>query len=105
MTGVQTCALPILFIGSFNLDPRSAKLNTEIGVVLDSPNLAKAIHDTLDQNIDAYSYELSLTPEQKIQWTRQTSNLHKVYPHEPNMKWWQKIGLKLISWLPIEGMM
>ncbi|WP_442862812.1 phospholipase D-like domain-containing protein [Acinetobacter sp. ME22] len=94
-----------VFIGSFNLDPRSAKLNTEIGVVLDSPNLAKAIHDTLDQNIDAYSYELSLTPEQKIQWTRQTSNFHKVYPHEPNMKWWQKIGLKLISWLPIEGMM
>ncbi|MHA3099130.1 phospholipase D-like domain-containing protein [Acinetobacter brisouii] len=94
-----------VFIGSFNLDPRSAKLNTEIGVVLDSPSLAKAIHDTMDQNLGLYSYTLSLTPQQQIHWERNTQYFRKVYPHEPDMKWWQKIGLKLISWLPIEGMM
>ena len=26
-----------MFVGSFNLDPRSARLNTEMGVMLDSP--------------------------------------------------------------------
>ncbi|WP_111896185.1 phospholipase D family protein [Acinetobacter sp. MB5] len=94
-----------VFIGSFNLDPRSSKLNTEIGVVLDSPSLAKTIYDTMNQNLDAFSYSLSLTPENQIKWTLQTPTIHKVYPHEPHMRWWQNIGLKFISWLPIEGMM
>jgi putative cardiolipin synthase len=94
-----------VFIGSFNLDPRSSKINTEIGVVLDSPSLAKTIYDTMNKNLDAYSYSLSLTPNNQIKWTLNTPTLHKIYPHEPHMNWWQKVGLKLISWLPIEGMM
>ncbi|MEB3768381.1 phospholipase D family protein [Acinetobacter sp. MD2] len=94
-----------VFIGSFNLDPRSAKLNTEIGVLLDSPSLATAIHTTMNHEIDNYSYQLQLSPEQKIQWLRETPTMQKVYPSEPKMKWWQKAGLRFISWLPIEGMM
>ena len=31
-----------VFIGSFNLDPRSTALNTEIGVMIDSPEIASA---------------------------------------------------------------
>ena len=94
-----------VFIGSFNLDPRSSHLNTEIGVLLDSPTLAQSIHDTMNHNIDHYSYELSLTPEQKIAWTRQNNGKTKIYVHEPGMSWWQKSGLTFISWLPLEGMM
>lgn len=40
-----------VFIGSFNFDPRSAYLNTEIGVLLNSPPLAQAVHNTMDQNL------------------------------------------------------
>jgi putative cardiolipin synthase len=29
-----------IFVGSFNFDPRSAGLNTEMGVVVESPRLA-----------------------------------------------------------------
>ncbi|MFT4020209.1 MAG: phospholipase D family protein [Acinetobacter sp.] len=94
-----------VFIGSFNLDPRSAKLNTEIGVLLDSPNLAQAIHTAMDRSINSYSYELMLNPEQKINWMLKQPTIQKVYKQEPKMKWWQKAGLKIISWLPIEGMM
>lgn len=94
-----------VFIGSFNLDPRSAKLNTEIGVLLNSSSLATAIHTTMNHDIDNYSYQLKLTPEQKIQWIRETPQFQKVYKKEPRMQWWQKAGLQFISWLPIEGMM
>ncbi len=94
-----------VFIGSFNLDPRSAKLNTEIGVLLNSTSLATAIHTTMNHDIDKYSYQLQLTPEQKIQWIRETPQFQKIYQQEPKMKWWQKAGLQFVSWLPIEGMM
>lgn len=94
-----------VFIGSFNLDPRSAKLNTEIGVLLNSTSLATAIHTTMNHDIDKYSYQLQLTPEQKIQWLRETPQFQQIYQQEPRMKWWQKAGLQFVSWLPIEGMM
>ena len=40
-----------IFIGSFNLDPRSARLNTEVGVVLDSPTLATQLSGAFDRSI------------------------------------------------------
>ena len=94
-----------VFIGSFNFDPRSAYLNTEIGVLLDSPPLAQAVHATMDQNLSKYAYKLVLNANKKITWQRQTPQGPVVYTKEPRMKWWQKAGVKVLSWLPIEGFM
>ncbi|MBF7689075.1 phospholipase D family protein [Acinetobacter sp. EC24] len=94
-----------VFIGSFNLDPRSAKLNAEIGVLLYSQPLAQEIHQTLSKDINSYSYKLTLTPDQKITWITDTPQGQINYLSEPSMQWWQKGGLKMISWLPIEGLM
>ena len=95
-----------VFIGSFNFDPRSAYLNTEIGVLLDSPNLARAVHQTMDQNLSKYAYKLVLDANNKINWKikRQDGSI-KTYLKEPKMKWWQKAGVKVSSWLPLEGFM
>ena len=95
-----------VFIGSFNFDPRSAYLNTEIGVLLDSPNLAKSVHQTMDQNLSKYAYKLALNANNKINWKiKRHDGSTKPYLKEPKMKWWQKAGIKVISWLPIEGFM
>ena len=94
-----------VFIGSFNFDPRSANLNTEIGVILNSKNLANAVHRTMDGNLEKYAYKLVLDPNQKINWLHQTPEGTKTLTEEPKMKWWQRAGIKMISWLPIEGFM
>lgn len=95
-----------VFIGSFNFDPRSAYLNTEIGVLLNSPSLARAVHYTMDENLSKYAYKLVLNADQNINWKIKLSNGNiRTYTHEPKMKWWQKAGMKLISWLPVEGFM
>lgn len=94
-----------VFIGSFNFDPRSAYLNTEIGVLLNSPTLARSVHSTMDQNLSKYAYKLVLNAENKITWQRQTPQGPVIYTKEPRMKWWQRAGMKVISWLPIEGFM
>ncbi|WP_416202456.1 phospholipase D family protein [Acinetobacter sp. ANC 3832] len=94
-----------VFIGSFNFDPRSANLNTEIGVIINSPPLATAVHKTMDANLKNYAYKLVLTSEQKINWQRETPKGTVTLTKEPKMKWWQKAGVKFISWLPIEGFM
>lgn len=94
-----------VFIGSFNFDPRSAYLNTEIGVVLNSPPLANKIHETIDTHINRYAYKLVLDENGKIKWQLQTETETITYEKEPKMKWWQKAGMKIISWLPLEGFM
>nr|WP_298891976.1 phospholipase D family protein [uncultured Acinetobacter sp.] len=95
-----------VFIGSFNFDPRSAHLNTEIGVILESPELATSIHQGLDQNIMNYAYKVTLNDQGKLEWQKKTENDQRItYKKEPQMSWWEKLGLKLISFLPIEGQM
>ncbi len=63
-----------VFIGSFNFDPRSAYLNTEIGVLPNSPRLAKAVHYTMDENLSKYAYKLVLNADQQINWKIKLSN-------------------------------
>ena len=94
-----------VFIGSFNFDPRSSYLNTEIGVLLNSPKLAHTIHTTMNQHLNQYAYKLILDANKKIHWQHQTPKGTIIYRKEPQMKWWQKVGLKIVSWLPAEGMM
>jgi len=95
-----------VFIGSFNFDPRSAYLNTEIGVLLNSPNLARAVHETMDKNLSKYAYKLVLDANQNINWKiRNAKGETKTFKKEPGMKWYQKASIKFLSILPIEGFM
>ena len=61
-----------LFIGSVNMDPRSAALNTEFGLLIDSPPLAKEAHDFLQQLKDHASYQVKLKPGSRfeLEWWR-----------------------------------
>jgi len=50
-----------VWIGSFNLDPRSWKINTEIGVMIDSPEIARQVAEYMDEGVSAGSaYHLTL---------------------------------------------
>ena len=40
-----------LYIGTFNLDPRSANLNTEVGVMIDNRQLASAVEAQIEQDM------------------------------------------------------
>lgn len=41
-----------VFIGTFNLDPRSANLNTEVGLLVDSKELAQQLTESIERDID-----------------------------------------------------
>ena len=40
-----------IFIGTFNLDPRSANLNTEVGVLVDSPTLGQQLTASIERDM------------------------------------------------------
>ena len=42
----------LIFIGTFNLDPRSANLNTEVGILVNSTTLARQLKENIERDID-----------------------------------------------------
>ena len=93
------------FVGSFNFDPRSMHLNTEMGLMIDSPALAQQVSHSFDQYIPTRAYQLSLTPEQHLRWHSGVGNPPPIYETEPQTKWYQRWSLWFLGLLPIEWLL
>ena len=96
----------MLFIGSFNFDPRSYGQNTEIGLIFHSPQLAGMLGEYFDETIlgKAYKLELVTTKEgnEVLKWLEQDGNRQIVHYREPEASLWRWLFARLASILPIE---
>ena len=83
-----------LFIGSFNFDPRSARLNTELGFVIESVPLASALADGLADRLPTVAYRLRLH-EGALQWEeRGAEGVTAYYRKDPHAS----LCLRLQAW-------
>jgi putative cardiolipin synthase len=90
-----------VFIGSFNFDPRSVFWNTEVGVLVDSPELAGQVRQlALEGMAPAMSYQARLE-NGEIVWQTEDDGRQHTLRKEPGSKWrrlkaWlsDKIGLE-----------
>lgn len=88
----------LLFVGSMNLDPRSATINTELGAVIESPELARELLRVID--IDrlqsAYRVRLAATGD-RCEWLSiEEDNSLMVLTEEPDSSAWQRVKLWLL---------
>ncbi|WP_051303267.1 phospholipase D family protein [Psychromonas aquimarina] len=90
------------FIGSLNLDPRSFNENTEIGVVIDSRELADDIAANFDDNVHKIAFELSLQDDQLV-WIKLRGNRKTSYYNEPYSSWWDRFVIGFLRLLPGES--
>ncbi|WEN14308.1 phospholipase D family protein [Rhodanobacter sp. AS-Z3] len=92
------------FVGSFNIDPRSANLNTEMGVLFADAGLA---HDLRQEYLQlaspALSYQVQRGADGELQWLDGSSQPPRVLDHEPDAGWWLRATTRVMSWLPIES--
>lgn len=91
-----------VFVGSFNFDPRSAHLNTELGFVIDSPAMALEIRAAFDRAIPASSYDVRLTQAGDLYWLERRGEQVVRSDIEPGTDFWQRTGVWLLSVLPVE---
>ena len=95
-----------VFIGSFNFDPRSVHLNTEVGLVIESEVLQQRISTSLDQYLPQVAYELKLNKQGEIIWLdHQKDGSIIEFKHDPETTKFQRFSMKVVSYLPIEWMM
>lgn len=94
-----------VFIGSFNFDQRSAMLNTEMGLVIDSQPLAQRIHRRFLLSQRQAAWQLRLTRSGKIEWLEVEDGQERVLSKEPEARWWQKMLVLLAYLLPVEWLL
>lgn len=94
-----------VFVGSFNFDPRSANLNTELGFVIESRALAERMHAVFERFAPARAYEVRLSREGKLYWLEQRAGQTLRHDTEPGTSVWQRAAIAMLSLLPIEWLL
>jgi putative cardiolipin synthase len=95
-----------IFVGSFNFDQRSARLNTEMGLVIDSPTLARQLAERFDTAAPLVAYEVRLAPGgRNLEWIERTAAGETRYETEPGTTWFQRRSVDVLSILPIDWML
>ncbi|HSY28842.1 MAG TPA: phospholipase D-like domain-containing protein, partial [Burkholderiaceae bacterium] len=73
------------FIGSMNLDPRSANVNTEIGAIVDSPELARELIHIIDIDRLQSAYRVRLSPTGGgLEWLGADDEKEVILSQEPD---------------------
>ncbi len=97
-----------IFIGSMNYDQRSKHLNTEIGLIIDSPELAQQTVNRFDHmvrpdNVYAVRWrEATAGMPAHLAWDTREDGKDVEYTQEPARSSSQRIDLRVMSWLPID---
>jgi len=103
----------MVFVGSMNLDPRSRKLNTEMGVVVDCPDLAAALAKYFDlATAPENAFHVVLQKPQGsssgapvLRWIAVDKGKPVMFEHDPETSEWKRMKVSLMRVLPIEGML
>jgi putative cardiolipin synthase len=93
-----------LFIGSMNLDPRSATINTELGAMIDSPPLARELLRIIDIDRLQSAYRVRLNPQGGgLQWLSNDGEKEIILTQEPDSTPWLRIKAWLLTpFVPVE---
>ena len=92
-----------VFVGSFNLDPRSINLNTEIGLLVYSEELATQVAELIDEVIQPEnSWQVTLDDEDELVWRGSKNGISVIHKSDPEAGGWRKFKTFIFSMLPIE---
>jgi putative cardiolipin synthase len=93
-----------VFVGSFNFDPRSVDLNTEMGIILRNAPAAKSIRVLFEGGLRASAYEVRSSGG-KLVWIDRDGEAERVLTREPGLTPLRRAWLKVLAILPIEHLL
>jgi cardiolipin synthase C len=96
-----------VFIGSLNLDPRSFYENSEIGVIIESPEMAAGMAERFDEGIESASFRLELVTDEEdneyILWHGYEDGEKVTFEVDPYTSIWRRMGVGFMRIMPIES--
>lgn len=88
-------------IGSFNMDPRSVNLNTELAIIIHSPEMGESVAKMFAEAIaPEASYHMELDENGKLFWVTMEKDGPKRYTGEPEASLWRRVISGVFTLLP-----
>ncbi|HEX3948441.1 MAG TPA: phospholipase D family protein [Steroidobacteraceae bacterium] len=87
----------IVFIGSLNMDERSARNNSELGLIISSVEIAHEVTGLLDDISTDGSYKLQLDQHGRVEWVSGDAGSQKIWHTDPGTSRTERLWLKLLS--------
>jgi len=97
-----------VFVGSMNFDQRSKHLNTEIGLIIDSPDLAQQTATRFENMVrpdNVYTLawrEANAKVPAHLVWDTREDGKDVEYTREPAPSAWRRFDQSFLSWLPLD---
>lgn len=95
----------LLLIGSMNMDARSSRTNTEIGLLIDSHALAEEAATLLHRDSSTSNWRLRMDSSQRIEWIEHDDEEEVVHRAEPSAGWLTRLRLGLMSMFVAEDLL
>jgi len=93
-------------VGSFNFDPRSINLNTEIALVIYSPDIAAQVVRMFDESTSPKSsYRVIAVKKEngsKLKWFGEEKGVMKSFGSDPHPGFWRRIQERFMRLVPEE---
>ncbi len=91
------------FIGSFNLDPRSMNLNTEMGLLFEDRTVTAELERLYNHKVSApVSYRVTLE-QGALRWHDDAAQPPRIWTREPEASVWRRSAAKMLGWLPLDS--
>lgn len=90
------------FIGTFNFDPRSAYINTEMGVIINDPEMANEFATAVEASLPAMTYTVTMNDRGSLRWLDESGDEPVTYTREPETGFWKRFGVNFLRILPIK---
>jgi putative cardiolipin synthase len=96
-----------VFVGSLNLDPRSLNLNTELGFIVESRELAETLERQFEELLrPEYSFRLALdAPDGDLIWISEESGREVRSSHDPEVGFWRRFSTWFLSLFAPESLL
>jgi putative cardiolipin synthase len=90
-----------VFIGSFNWDPRSLDINTEMGILIHSPELAADVSGSVKGAFPEVAYQVVLSDRGQLRWVSREGDEVVVFSREPQASIWRRLAANILRLFPI----
>ncbi|MDO9285849.1 MAG: phospholipase D family protein [Aquabacterium sp.] len=94
-----------VFIGSMNFDPRSEKHNTEMGLFIDSPPLAREVLRLMDLDMLLASFRVVIAQDGGLRWLANDDEGEVSFDREPEVDFNTRLWLELLAPLAPEELL
>lgn len=92
-----------LFVGSFNWDPRSVAVNSEMGVLIESAKLASLLVNSVSTVLPGAAWQLRLNDKDKVEWVNVANDKEVVHTKPPQTNAWRRFNANATSLKVLEG--